>query len=110
LQDFDERTELGKPSCFADPERAIWLVRGVRRAFLYDETSRSDNSHTDTSRNSGAYLYSIMSWLTTCYTKDMAVDDGALIWKSGDQAGIYATMLRPVIGDRRDYRAAQDYY
>ncbi|WP_171843602.1 hypothetical protein [Nostoc sp. NIES-3756] len=51
-----------------------------------------------------------MSWLTTCYTKDMAVDDGALIWKSGDQAGIYATMLCPVIGDRRDYRAAQDYY
>ncbi|WP_392476168.1 hypothetical protein [Nostoc sp. C110] len=61
MQNFDERAKQGKPSCFADPEGAIWLMRGVRRAFLYDETIRSDNSHTDTSRNSGAYIYSIMS-------------------------------------------------
>ncbi|MFN6462018.1 MAG: hypothetical protein RMZ41_009240 [Nostoc sp. DedVER02] len=61
MQNFDERAKQGKPSCFADPEGAIWLVRGVRRAFLYDEKIGSDNSHTDTFRNSGAYIYSIMS-------------------------------------------------
>jgi hypothetical protein len=31
-----------------------------------------------------------MPWLVTRYAKDMAVGDGVLIWKSGDQAGIYA--------------------
>jgi hypothetical protein len=31
-----------------------------------------------------------MPWLTTRYAKDMAVGDGVLIWKAGDQSGIYA--------------------
>ncbi|MEA5567828.1 hypothetical protein [Anabaena sp. UHCC 0399] len=36
-----------------------------------------------------------MSWLFTRYEKDMAAGDGVLIWKSEDQAGIYAMGLRP---------------
>ncbi|YAF99047.1 MAG: EVE domain-containing protein (plasmid) [Nodularia sp. CChRGM 3473] len=31
-----------------------------------------------------------MPWLATRYAKDMVAGDGVLIWKSGDQAGIYA--------------------
>ncbi|BAY42009.1 hypothetical protein NIES2111_64050 (plasmid) [Nostoc sp. NIES-2111] len=31
-----------------------------------------------------------MPWLTTRYAKDMAVGDGVLIGKAGDEAGIYA--------------------
>ena len=31
-----------------------------------------------------------MPWLATRYAKDMAPGDGVLIWKSGDNAGIYA--------------------
>jgi hypothetical protein len=31
-----------------------------------------------------------MPRLVTRYAKDMAVGDGVLIWKAGDQAGIYA--------------------
>lgn len=31
-----------------------------------------------------------MPWLATRYAKDMAAGDGVLIWKSGEQSGIYA--------------------
>lgn len=31
-----------------------------------------------------------MPWLATRYAKEMAAGDGVLIWKSGDQSGIYA--------------------
>ncbi|MBD2457288.1 EVE domain-containing protein [Nostoc sp. FACHB-87] len=31
-----------------------------------------------------------MPWLATRYAKEMAAGDGVLIWKSGEQSGIYA--------------------
>lgn len=31
-----------------------------------------------------------MIWLVTRYAKDIVPGDGVLVWKSGDQAGIYA--------------------